>query len=274
MSQRPLGFGIRENETGKKVFSFCIYGESRTYLEGLLSNLSTITSRYASFEKHVYAGSDISEAYIAACESFHSTYVHRLPFTGGRLMSHRFLAIDLPNVELMIVRDADSRITDRDRWCIDDFIASDFDLFTIRDHKYHYREIMGGLWGMRRIAGFSMCDAYEKYTAISKGIDRYQSDQDFLRNFVYRRFRQSLLAYSPTWAFLGENFRKITLARNGHHDFCGNVIIIDAHGERPQFESNDGLPDNFLQLERLHKYSKDGSRLTPIEWLRAILSGD
>lgn len=258
----------------KMAFSFCIYGENRTYRDGLLANLVTISSLYPSFEKHIYAGCDVSEAYIEACEAFHSTYVHRLPFTGGRLMSHRFLAIDLPEVELMIVRDADSRITDRDRWCIDDFIASDFNLFTIRDHKFHYREIMGGLWGMRRIAGFSMREAYEEYASTSKDIDCYESDQSFLRKFVYRRYRESLLVYSPTWAFPGENSRKIGLGRNGPHDFCGNVIIVDALGERPQFEADDAFPDDFRRWIRLHKHSKDGMRLKPMEWLRAVLAGD
>lgn len=258
----------------KRAFSFCIYGDSRTYLEGLLKNLVAISALYPSFEKHIYAGCDISEAFIDACESFSSTYVHRLPFTGGRLMSCRFLAIDLPNIELMIVRDADSRITARDRWCIDDFIASDFELFTIRDHKFHYREIMGGLWGMRRIPGFSMQAAYAEFTAATRDLDRYQSDQDFLRNFIYRRYRESILIYSPTWAFPGETCRKISLERNGPHDFCGNVIIVDALGERPQFESNDALPDNFQHLIRLYKHSKDGVRLTLAERIRAFWDGD
>lgn len=258
----------------KRVFSFCIYGEKPIYLEGLLKNLDFIGRRYPSFEKHVYAGCDIGKDFVKKCEAFPSTYVHRLAFTGGRLMSSRFLAIDLPGVEMMLVRDADSRITERDCWCIDDFIGSQFELFGIRDHKYHYREIMGGLWGMRRIRGFSMNAAYADYAAKTLDLDRYQSDQDFLRNHVYRPFRKTFLAYTATWAFPGENARRIGIPRKDVHDFCGNVIIIDELGERPQFEANDDLPDNFSKLVRLYKYSKDGMSLRLSERLRAFLSGD
>lgn len=258
----------------KRVFSFCIYGEKRTYLEGLLRNLEFIGTRYPSFEKHVYVGCDISEDFVRMCEAFPSTHAHRLGFTGGRLMSSRFLAIDLPGVDMMLVRDADSRITERDCWCIDDFIGSQFGLFTIRDHKFHSREVMGGLWGMRRIQGFSMHAAYADYAATTVDLERYQSDQDFLRNHVYRPFRKNFLAYTSTWAFPGENARRIGVPRKDVHDFCGNVIIVDELGERPQFEANDDLPDDFRHLIRLHKHSRDGVSLRFSERLRAFLSGD
>jgi hypothetical protein len=257
-----------------KVFSFCIYGAKPIYCEGMVRNLEAIAIHYPTFETHIYTGNDVPEGYLRRYASFPLTTIHRLPFTGGRLTFHRFLAIDLPGVDLMIVRDADSRMTDRDRWCIDDFIDSGWQIYCVRDHKYHTREIMAGLWGMRRIPGFSMGKAFNEFAPGYHDIDAYQADQDFLRNVIYRKFKGVTLAYSPNWSYPGENHRMITLERKDGYDFCGNVILVEDGEESPQFKADDSQPNEFKHLVRLHKYSRDGYTLRFIDRLRATLAGD
>jgi len=256
------------------VFSFSIYGDKPLYCEGLVRNLEAIAIHYPRFETHIYAGNDVPEEYLRRYESFPLTTIHRLPFTGGRLTFHRFFAIDLPGVQLMIVRDADSRLTERDRWCMDDFIASGWNIYCVRDHKHHTREIMAGLWGMRRIPGFSMGKAYIEFAPTCHDIDAYQADQDFLRNTLYRKFKDDTLVYSPSWSFPGENHRLIPLVRKDAHDFCGNVIIVENGMETPKFTADDSQPDGFKDLVRLHKYSRDGYTLRLIDRLRATFAGD
>jgi len=256
------------------AFSFCIYGSKPIYCEGLVRNLEAIAIHYPRFETHIYAGNDAPEEYLRRYESFPRTVIHRLPFTGRRLTFNRFLAIDLPGVELMIVRDADSRLTDRDRWCIDDFIASGWQIYCVRDHKYHTYEIMAGLWGMHRIPGFSMSKAYAEFAPGYHDIDTYLADQDFLRNVVYRKFKGATLTYTPNWAYPGENHRLISLARKDAYDFCGNVILVENGVESPKFMADDSQPDEFKNLVRLHKYSRDGYTLRFIDRLRATLAGD
>ena len=256
------------------VFSFCVYGAKPIYCEGLVRNLEAIARHYPTFETHIYAGNDVPNEYLKRYESFRRTMVHRLPFTGGRLTFHRFLAIDIPDVELMIVRDADSRLTDRDIWCIDQFLASTWRIYCVRDHKYHTREIMAGLWGMRRIPEFSMGKAFSEFAPGYHDIDAYQADQDFLRNVIYRKFKGVTLAYSPNWSYPGENHRLITLERKDDYDFCGNVILVEDGEESPKFKADDSKPAEFRHLVRLHKYSRDGYKLRFIDRLRATLAGD
>jgi hypothetical protein len=256
------------------VFSFCIYGAKPIYCEGMVRNLEAIARHYPTFETHIFAGNDVPTGYLKKYESFPGVTLHRSNLTGGRLMCHRFFAIDLTGVEIMHVRDADSRLTERDRWCIDDFNSSFFKVYSIRDHTHHNREIMGGLWGMRRIPGFDVTNAYLEFASTCHDVDAYQSDQNFLRNFIYRKFASSFLAYTPSWAFPGENHRRIPLARNDIYDFCGNVILPENGAELPQFTADDSLPADFNQLLRLHKYSRDGFSLRLKDRIRAFLSGD
>lgn len=49
-------------------------------------------------------------------------------------MMYRFLTLDEDDVELMMVRDADSRIHVRDRYTIHEFVKSDHKAHAIRDH--------------------------------------------------------------------------------------------------------------------------------------------
>ena len=65
-------------------------------------------------------------------------------------MMYRFLALDEEGVELMMVRDADSRIHVRDRWTIHTFVESKHKAHVIRDHPEHKTPILGGLWGLKR----------------------------------------------------------------------------------------------------------------------------
>ena len=49
----------------------------------------------------------------------------------------------------VIVRDADSRFTQREVDCVNEWIASDKDFHIIRDHKHHTCPIMGGCFGVK-----------------------------------------------------------------------------------------------------------------------------
>ena len=53
-------------------------------------------------------------------------------------------------VDRFIVRDADSRLNSRDRLAVEEWIASNYSLHSIRDHINHCFQINGGLWGGKK----------------------------------------------------------------------------------------------------------------------------
>ena len=133
------------------VFSFCIYGNQRKYCFGLYENLLIIQDKFSDAKIFIYvSGQNVPDTYIELYESFPNTKLFFNPSQEN--MVDRFFALDDadPEIDIMIVRDADSRIHQRDIWCINDFIKSDFICHTIRDHAGHHRPIMGGLWGLKR----------------------------------------------------------------------------------------------------------------------------
>jgi hypothetical protein len=209
-----------------KIFSFCIYGSQKKYCLGMIKNIVQITELFPDFEIWIAIGNDVPRDYIEKYETYKNVRVFRYETTGGRLMSYRFLFIDTPEADVMFVRDADSRFGDRDIYCINDFLMSNYKVFTIRDHPYHGRYIMGGMWGMKKIENFKISDCYSDYVSKKSDIDAYQSDQIFLENYVYPKYESVFIAYTDR-PFGNETNKKIQPSRKDPYDFCGNVVLFD-----------------------------------------------
>lgn len=120
-------------------------------------------------------------------------------------MIERFFAVDEPEVDVMMVRDADSYVHYRDRWAIHKFLSSPYIAHTIRDHEQHTAPLMGGLWGLRKSAGLRIRDLYASYIDnVSLG-HRVAHDQNFLMDRIYPQVLGGLLVhYSEGPVFKGE----------------------------------------------------------------------
>jgi hypothetical protein len=172
------------------VFSFCLYGpHTPKYYTGLLENLKLIALHFPEWGVFVYLGNDVPDAFQTVLQGYHQVRIRQTSQNGPILMMHRFLAIDEPGVECMMVRDADSRIHYRDRWAIQEFVKSPHIAHAIRDHRFHTMEMLGGLWGLKR------CDVSmtELVTPHLKAQWAFGKDQEFLRSELYPLIRTRLL---------------------------------------------------------------------------------
>jgi hypothetical protein len=214
------------------VFSYCIYGSNPKYVEGMIKNLEQICMYYPGFQTWIVVGNDVPPEYIEKYKSFPNVTLTHCPFSGGRLMTYRFFPIDNPSVHCMIVRDADSRIGERDRECIRRFLESNFTLFTIRDHYYHKCPIMAGQWGIKRTVTDSEFGFEAAYNEIKDeltkncGVDAYDTDQFFTRHYIYPKYGSRMIAFtSVNYDFSKiETVADISLPRIDDTDFCGNVF--------------------------------------------------
>lgn len=211
-----------------KVVSFCIYGSNEKYCRGLLENIEIITDKLPDFHIFIYVGDNVPKEWI---DKYNKSDKVKLIYTnriGHDNMINRFLAIDEPNVDLMIVRDADSRIHDRDLWCIYHFIHSGFAAHTIRDHQFHVTQIMGGLWGLKKnvLNGKTISELYSLYNSKNVVVNQVQHDQYFLRDMLYNLIKPNLIIYglySDLCFGRDENFLIIPFPVK-NNDFCGQVI--------------------------------------------------
>jgi len=84
----------------------------------MIENLELIREHFPSWKTFVYIGNDVPIHIIERIQQFENTVIKYTNDTGANNMIHRFYAIDEPDVQRMVVRDADSRVHERDRWAI------------------------------------------------------------------------------------------------------------------------------------------------------------
>ena len=182
------------------VFSFCLYGpENVKYYRGLLENIFLAGKYFPDWKVYVYVAPDVEESminHLKACSSVELRYTNEL---GPSNMIHRFYAIDESGVDLMMVRDADSRIHWKDRWAINDFLSKpQYLAHIIRDNRQHDARILAGLWGIHKSSGISVKDLFQEYLKypIDLGYGISGMDQSFLGSYIYPRIKSNLLAHT------------------------------------------------------------------------------
>lgn len=199
-----------------KVFSFCIYGTERNYYDGLLENIKIIQEYFPDFEIYIYKGiCDPNWTFEGG-----NIKVIETDREGGVNMFYRFLPITFADIGFW--RDADSRISERDRWCIQEFLKSDKLFHITRDHYWHTAKIMGCSFGWKKTIEYSF--DIDKFT--------YGDDELYVAKYIYPQVMKNSLVHTNNHAFCGEYVELITIPHKDKWDFVGNVIW----NGKPKFE--------------------------------------
>jgi hypothetical protein len=130
---------------GKRV-SFCLFGSDLKYCQGALANMELIQRHYPGWKAVVYT-KDVPGWVICELRKRGATVVE---CAYANMPLARFLAFCEPGVVLS--RDCDSRIGDREVRAVHEWLASDKPAHIIRDHPEHipgWAMIPSGLWGSR-----------------------------------------------------------------------------------------------------------------------------
>ncbi|CAF3386753.1 unnamed protein product [Rotaria socialis] len=107
----------------------------------------------------------------------------------------RFSAAGDPLVDIMISRDLDSPLTQRERAAVDEWLASDTIFHGMRDHPDHNTLILAGMWGFRpelnRTLSIQIWNKLQNRTLVRKYTR--DGDQPFLVNEVWPYVKKSSL---------------------------------------------------------------------------------
>ena len=137
----------------KKVITFSLWGDNPIYNVGSIKNAELAKIHYPDFECWFYIHKEsVPEKTIEELVKLNNT---KIIFKSGDLdnckpMMWRFEAIDDPEVEIMMSRDTDTRIWDREVISVNAWLKSDKLFHIMRDHPYHKSVIMGGMFGTRK----------------------------------------------------------------------------------------------------------------------------
>lgn len=174
-----------------KVISFCLWGDDPKYTVGAVRNAERAKMFYSGWDVWIYFADCVPEDIL---QQLSDLDCHMIPMGEGnwKAMFWRFLPAANPNITV-ISRDTDSRLGMREKYAVDEWLASDKDFHIMRDHPYHTTEILGGMWGARN--GI-VKDIDQWISEYEKG-DFYQVDQNFLREIVYPKIKDNCIVHDP-----------------------------------------------------------------------------
>jgi hypothetical protein len=215
------------------VIAFSLWGSKPLYWVGALRNIELAKRFYPAWVCRVYVD---DEAPVELKSTLISSgaeviFMRRKDLYDG--MFWRFLAASDPTVDIMLSRDCDSRIGEREAAAVAEWLASEKDFHVMRDHPHHRVPILGGMWGCRNRLVFDMDPLIGRWTSFGyKGCD-----QDFLRTAVYPRVIDKALEHSEFGHSFGGVPRPFPTERRGY-SFVGEV-----------FDANDVRDDGWRSVQ-------------------------
>jgi protein O-GlcNAc transferase len=208
----------------KKVVSFSLWGNHPKYTIGAIRNVELAKKFYPDFECWFYIHQKTVPQSIIDELQKHETV--KIFFREGRIhnikpLMWRFEPIDDPEVEIMISRDADSRIYLREKLAVDEWLESGKLFHIMRDHPYHSYQIQAGMFGARKNPNIPSW-----IELINKVIQPSHSyyDQFFLRDIIYPIIKPDSLVHTCFVKFPNENVKQFPIDYDDEYHFVGEYV--------------------------------------------------
>jgi len=210
----------------KKVISFCLWGDNPIYNTGAIRNTELAKEIYPEFECWFYIHKEsVLKETINKLLTFDNT---KIIFKEGDLnhckpMMWRFLAIDEPDVEIMLSRDTDSRLYLREKIAVDEWLLSDKLFHIMRDHPYHATKILGGMFCTKKIPQIK---SWKNIMDLFNQSGHRDYDQTFLSEYIYPIIVNNSMIHASfhRWESHSKNF---PIAFDNEYKFVGEYIFID-----------------------------------------------
>ncbi|KRW57690.1 hypothetical protein AO726_18680 [Pseudomonas sp. TTU2014-080ASC] len=194
----PPSLATRE----RNLIAFSLFGGNSKYCETAVINATEQPRIYPDWTCRFYIDESVPLAVVKRLDEAGAQIIYvdeqtrRWPGPMWRLM-----ALDDPDLDRVIFRDADSVISMREARAVERWIASDKRFHAMRDSGSHTELLLAGLWGC--VAGsLPSVQALLEVFAQQPLSSTHFADQYFLRQLVWPYARESLLQHDSVFGFL------------------------------------------------------------------------
>ena len=199
----------------KKIISFSVYGNNPRYITGCKKQCELIAQLLPDWTAWIYTDqpqnfADCPAEVFAAPSSEAGSFWRFQPFWQ-------------PDTWCLI-RDADSRFTEREVKAIREWETSRCRMHVIRDHEWHYNKpMMAGLSGIKGPLPHSLKILFDKIIT-DPNQNAYAKDEEFLQDHVWPLFKDDVLIHdSAQRGWFRSSRQRLQCAT----DFCGNGYTHD-----------------------------------------------
>ena len=215
-----------------RVIAMSLYGTNADYHAGAIENARMVRQSWPDWSLRIYHDHRVTDHVLRALLDLGVDLRRRTLHadTGVKDASGMFWRFDVARdaaVTRFIIRDCDSRLTQRDKAAVDEWIASGRFFHVIRDHPDHAMAIMGGLWGS--VGGFVPPNLLTNKNRGGPAL--YNDDQEHLQRHVWPLVRWHAIVHDAHYCFLdslrGREGRPFPRRRLNMTDFVGNKYMSE-----------------------------------------------
>lgn len=251
------------------IISFSLYGDDPKYQRGALENLRLSRELYPGWTCRFYVSQEISPSIVCKLKQEGAEVITKTRKDKVDGAFWRFLPASERQLDILLVRDIDSRLSGREVLAVQEWINSGKGFHIMRDHPYHRSLILAGMWGCRGgvLSNLSRLVWTWRLMHVIRGQRSYHKkgmDQAFLREMVYPRIKDQMLIHSEFVRFEGEQVRPFPSPRRDS-EFVGQILNADGSrmdGQLSALENRGmkvyAMPDYPLSL----RFQKRMNRLT------------
>lgn len=184
-----------------RELSHSLFGNNSKYIEPAVLNTQVSPMLFPGWVCRFYVDDSVSPEAIQRLKNNGAEVVYvTSPVNKWPGAMWRFLAINDPDAEYVIFRDADSVVSHREAEAVAEWIESGHSFHTMRDSGSHTALILAGMWGAKAGAVPDMEARIQRF--VDKGYDsRHFADQDFLAEDLWGYIRQDVFSHDRVFNF-------------------------------------------------------------------------
>ena len=196
-----------------------MWGNNPIYTIGAIKNAEIAEKIFPDWVCRYYIGQSTSRKIINKLKEFNNTEIIVMEEDGDWTgMFWRFYPASEDEVDVMISRDTDCRLSLREKHAIDEWLSSEKDFHIMRDHPYHNIEILGGMWGVKNHFLKQMVQLCKKFNKKNE----WQTDQSFLKKIVYPIIKKNAITHDEFFNY-SKNQNKFPTIR-AKKEFIGQAF--------------------------------------------------
>lgn len=213
-----------------KIISISVWGNNPAYSIGAIKNVEIAQNLFPDWVCRIFVDDTVPTHYVEKMLKFHNVELAQLDNDHLYGMFWRFYSMFQNEDDIVISRDSDSRLSEREKKCIDEWLASDKKFSIIRDHHRHYDwPMLGGMWGMKGKLDDETFSLMEKYA--QKHV--YAVDQVFLRDLIWPKAEKDCLIHGfleVDW--MKKTRDKINFIGQGYNENDEHLYSEDSSGKK------------------------------------------
>lgn len=203
------------------LVSYSLYGQNEIYIKGLFRNIEVISDLLHDYLPVVYLDSSVPASVVRNLQKLRCQIRYSKSDWHENGMFWRFTAFFEDGADRVLIRDADSKISEREVAAVREWEKSGKNVHIMRDHPLHTSLVLGGMWAGR--------SDFMRQIIKSKDFNRYTTakgqDQFYLAS-IYLSMKKHTLSHDSFFKYELNSRNFPTKRING--EFIGEVLDINA----------------------------------------------